>query len=289
MSSRHKSKERSNVVYLDNRTEKPSQFIYIDYQFDPVNDTLHTLSMRFGVAITELKRINSLQNERDIYALKTVKIPVKPNSIHTEKFSDQLKYTDQMPTRLSNSALLNLENEFSTGASSNAANENSQDEDVASSNGGEDLVYIVDRGLDDNLIAETEFISDTTSLLNSQAMSSLDLAVHDTRVKTKQSKEAKKFLKKLDNSLASLKNQNNELLTNVTKNSDQLLPIQTCSYIVERRQNGTARTKKGLINMNVRDTLILACIVVVLVPLLFIIYRYIYISEHTGNSIKPKT
>jgi hypothetical protein len=288
MSSRLKSKERVNP-YSDNPIEVPSQFIYIEYPLDPAVDSLHTLSMRFGVSITDLKRINSLQNDRDVYALKTVKIPVKPNSIHTEKYAGQLKYSDQIVSRLATGALFNQDLDYQSNAGSNL--DSNDDEDKST---GEDVVYMVDRARDGNLIAETEFIDDapTTSLLLNDGLSSninmySDVLTQPRNSTTKQAREAKKYLKKFDNKLESLKNQNNELL-NVMKNSEQLVPIQTCSYLVERQQfHADDKQRSGLFNLNVRDTLILACIVVVLAPLLFIVYRYIWITEHTGNSLKP--
>jgi hypothetical protein len=285
MSSRLKSKERTNV-YSDYPVESPSLFIYIEYPLDPSVDSLHTLSMRFGVSITDLKRINSLQNDRDVYALKTVKIPVKPNSIHTEKYANQLKYSDQIVSRLATGTLLNQDLDYQSNPGSNV--DSNDDEDKSA---GED---IVDRNRDGHLIAETEFMDDrsTAPLLNSNndgLSSNIDM-YSDVLLQPKSSsatKQAKKYLKKFDNKLESLKNQNNELLS-VMKNSEQLVPIQTCSYLVERQQFQTdVKQRSGLFNLNVRDTLILACIVVVLAPLLFIVYRYIWIKEHTGNSLKP--
>ena len=101
MSQRLRSSERK-AVYSDNPNQQlQNQFIYIE---QPVNkeDTLIVFSMKFNVTIPELKRINSLLNDRDIYALSAIKIPIKPNSIFFHQFHDQLKYGDINMTRLTN-------------------------------------------------------------------------------------------------------------------------------------------------------------------------------------------
>ena len=175
--------------------------------------------------------------------------------------------------------------------------DSSNDDEERSTN--EDIIYIVDHSAStlDHLMAQTEFMEDAgstsrTSLLHAnETRTSINLTDGGSgaiKSKAKQSKEAKKYLRKLDSNLESLKTQNNELLS-VIKNSgvvEQLVPIQTCSYLVETRYNEKL-SAKGLFSMNARDTIILACIVVVVVPLMFIVYRYIYIAEHTGLDIKP--
>lgn len=278
MTSRVKSKERSSNSYAE--TSFDTQFIYIEYELDPTKDSLHTLSMQFGVSISDLKRINSLINDRDIYALKTVKIPVKPNSIHTEKYSSQLKYSDQIVTRLTTSTNQDV------GGDDNTSVSNDEEEKMSATPSDEDLVH-VDRTSDGKLIVETELLIDDDDDMDNDTRIPLlghndpPARVHHSREKTRNYKEVKKYLKKFDNKLDVLKSQNNELLI---KNNEQLVPIQTCSYRVERQQQAlTSRRKKGLVNMNVRDTMILACIVVVLAPLVFLFYRYIYITEHTGK------
>ena len=84
--------------------------------------------------------------------------------------------------------------------------------------------------------------------------------------------------------MESLKTQNNEILSNVIKSQEsddgKLIPISNISYYVENRSNNKMNgslfsSKKSLINLNVRDTLIIACIVIVLFPLGIILYRFV--------------
>merc|ERR1712154_678663 len=44
------------------------------------SDTLTTLSLKYNVPLAELKRVNNIINEAEFYALKRLKIPVKPAS-----------------------------------------------------------------------------------------------------------------------------------------------------------------------------------------------------------------
>jgi hypothetical protein len=287
MSSRlNKSRERNSPgSYFSDSSfgNGEPQYIYIEYLLDPSVDSLHKLSMEFCVSITDLKRINSLQNDRDVYALKTVKIPVKPNSIHTEKYAGQLKYSDQIVSRLAaGSAPLHQELDStvnSNGGGSSSANADSNDDEDRSAS--DDAAYTVGRGRDGALMAESEFTTEeSTALL-------LDSNEHD-RMPRATAKETKKYFKKIDTNLKSLKNQNNELITGIMSNTEQLVPIQTCSYMVEREQYlNESNRHKGLINVNVRHILIWACIIAIIAPIFVILYRYIYITEHTGASLKP--
>jgi hypothetical protein len=255
--------------------EPRPQFIYIDYELEN-NDTLLSLSIKFGVSIGDLKRINVIQNDRELSALKLIRIPIKPNSIHTETFKDRIKYSDQVVTRLNTSLpYSNLEIDyFSDNGSANVNSDDDKsqtDETVTTAN----LIGLDSHG---TLIAQTDFIDEdpTISLLNN---TNDQPKIH----KSKQAKEVKKLLKQFDNNLESLKTQNNELY----KQTELLVPIQTCSYIVESRNSLLVQKKKGILNFNLRDTLILACIIVVLAPLLFLIYRYTYIKEHTELQQQP--
>ncbi|XP_066587544.1 lysM and putative peptidoglycan-binding domain-containing protein 4 [Prorops nasuta] len=47
-------------------------------------DTLQALSLRYSCTISELKRINKIHKENEIYALRSIKVPVKAFSILTE-------------------------------------------------------------------------------------------------------------------------------------------------------------------------------------------------------------
>ena len=52
------------------------------------SDTLKTLSLKYNIPISELKRVNNIINEAEFYALKRLKIPVKPTSFLTDLLPD---------------------------------------------------------------------------------------------------------------------------------------------------------------------------------------------------------
>uniref|UniRef100_A0A2P2I1S3 LysM and peptidoglycan-binding domain-containing protein 3-like n=1 Tax=Hirondellea gigas TaxID=1518452 RepID=A0A2P2I1S3_9CRUS len=43
-------------------------------------ETLCTIAINYRISVSELKRVNRLQNDSDFYALSSIKIPVRPNS-----------------------------------------------------------------------------------------------------------------------------------------------------------------------------------------------------------------
>ncbi|XP_054859045.1 lysM and putative peptidoglycan-binding domain-containing protein 4 [Eublepharis macularius] len=48
------------------------------------DDTLNKLALQYGCKVADIKRINNFIREQDLYALKSIKIPVKVNGILTE-------------------------------------------------------------------------------------------------------------------------------------------------------------------------------------------------------------
>ena len=48
------------------------------------SDTLHSLSLKYNVQLSELKRVNNILQESEFFALKRIKIPVKPSSLLTD-------------------------------------------------------------------------------------------------------------------------------------------------------------------------------------------------------------
>jgi LysM repeat protein len=274
MSSRLKSKERNTDSAQTSYQQQP-QFVYIDYELANT-DTLHNLSMKFGVSIIDLKRLNSLQNDRDIYALKHLKIPIKPNSFQSELYAGQLKYSDTILTRLTNGdfePLVLVDSNKTTDVESNEEDNKSLDEVTTKTR---------------NLIAETNFggseimndyENESTSLLLDS-----DQTVRNANVSVKkQAHEARRYFKKMDNKLESLINQNQEII-NVVKNKhkpemENLVPISNISYSVETRSKKSKMTN-SFFNFNVRDILIIALLVIIIVPLVILFYRYVYIKEH---------
>ncbi|KAF5307612.1 hypothetical protein FQR65_LT06768 [Abscondita terminalis] len=64
------------------------------------NDTLQALSIRYHCPIAELKRLNNIHRENEIFARKTVKVPVRPFSIalasvHTSGSNSPNETTDK--------------------------------------------------------------------------------------------------------------------------------------------------------------------------------------------------
>lgn len=282
MSNRLRSRERNTTTYTNEAfvSTEPStsqSFMYIDYNLSP-DETLHTISMKFGVNIVDLKRINSLQNDRDVYALKIIKIPIKPNSIHSEHFADQIKYGSSQMNRLNSNALLNADPvEPSKTPSLDSEDDKSTEEfnsPIGYDQNGEILAQsnFIEIRNEDEYEATTALLQESNELISKQIVKP-----------NKQTKEAKRFLKKLDNNLESLKSLNNELITAVKSTHEpdieQLVPVSNASYSIETR-SGKPGAKSGLFQCSVRDVLIIACIVVILLPLVIFFYRFLYIKEH---------
>ncbi|XP_056425217.1 lysM and putative peptidoglycan-binding domain-containing protein 4 [Hyla sarda] len=52
------------------------------------NDNLNKLALQYGCKVADIKRINNFLTEQDMYALKTIKIPVKVHSVLTERYEE---------------------------------------------------------------------------------------------------------------------------------------------------------------------------------------------------------
>ncbi|KAF7997497.1 hypothetical protein HCN44_006068 [Aphidius gifuensis] len=65
------------------------------------DDTLQSLSLRYRCTISELKRINNIHRENEIFARRTIKVPVQPYSFLTEtNATDLLGIDDKAPELL---------------------------------------------------------------------------------------------------------------------------------------------------------------------------------------------
>ncbi|MBN3287835.1 LYSM4 protein, partial [Polyodon spathula] len=51
-------------------------------------DNLNKLALQYGCKVADIKRVNNLIREQDLYALKVIKIPVKKHSVLTETSND---------------------------------------------------------------------------------------------------------------------------------------------------------------------------------------------------------
>lgn len=279
MTARFQPKE--SEVFMKRNPSLEFKFVYIDYVLTS-EDSLQSLSFKFGVPITDLKRINFLQNDRDIYALKSIKIPIKPFSLLAEQYANQLKYSDTNLNRLNDNSLDFETHEVNSNpadSENEVLNENS-DSDHAMPQ--QSQTKIVGYDTNNDLIAETDLMNSymdanaTTSLLANQETTFTNESYD--KIKKQQSKEAKKFFKKMDNEVKSLKTQNTELIANVQRahssDVEQLIPISNISYSIESRQNNFSSGKGLKMNLNVRDLLIIACLIVVFFPIAILIYEY---------------
>ncbi|KAK7152195.1 hypothetical protein R3I94_008499 [Phoxinus phoxinus] len=60
-------------------------------------DNLSKLALQYGCKVADIKRVNNLFQEQDMYALKSIKIPVKKHSLLTEANSE-LRNPQQRPS-----------------------------------------------------------------------------------------------------------------------------------------------------------------------------------------------
>ncbi|XP_034032439.1 lysM and putative peptidoglycan-binding domain-containing protein 4 [Thalassophryne amazonica] len=51
-------------------------------------DSLNKLALQYGCKVADIKRANNLMQEQDLFALKSIKIPVQKHSFLTESFTD---------------------------------------------------------------------------------------------------------------------------------------------------------------------------------------------------------
>ncbi|XP_070764171.1 lysM and putative peptidoglycan-binding domain-containing protein 4 [Enoplosus armatus] len=51
-------------------------------------DNLNKLALQYGCKVADIKRVNNLMQEQDLFALKSIKIPVKKHSFLTETYTD---------------------------------------------------------------------------------------------------------------------------------------------------------------------------------------------------------
>lgn len=257
MNNRFRPKEFN---YKDLKETSLTQYLYIDYNLIE-DETLHTISMKFGISIADLKRINNLQNDRDIYALKFLKIPIKPNSYYSEKYASQLKIADYPITRLNSNNLLSI----------NLETNSLESEDDKSS---EDLNQANNPNDKEECENATTNEADSTSL-NIPLLNELGFDNEQSAKHSNQTKKAKKYLKKFDHKIESLKNHNDQLLNSVQ--DQNLIQVPNATYY---REKSSDLKTKGVFNLSSRDILIIAVVIVVLLPLSIFFYRILYLKEH---------
>ncbi|KAM7396681.1 hypothetical protein PAMP_019705 [Pampus punctatissimus] len=60
-------------------------------------DSLNKLALQYGCKVADIKRVNNLIQEQDLFALKSIKIPVQKHSLLTETYSDLNDPQKEMP------------------------------------------------------------------------------------------------------------------------------------------------------------------------------------------------
>ncbi|XP_005933097.1 lysM and putative peptidoglycan-binding domain-containing protein 4 [Haplochromis burtoni] len=61
------------------------------------DDNLSKLALQYGCKVADIKRVNNLMQEQDLFALKFIKIPVQQHSFLTETFSNPSDPQEEMP------------------------------------------------------------------------------------------------------------------------------------------------------------------------------------------------
>ncbi|XP_066953013.1 lysM and putative peptidoglycan-binding domain-containing protein 3-like [Macrobrachium rosenbergii] len=76
-------------------TDTPVRFVseYEQLVNRPIKsgETLRSISLKYRVPLSELKRINNIMQENEFFALNTLKIPVKANSVLAEMLEEEQK------------------------------------------------------------------------------------------------------------------------------------------------------------------------------------------------------
>ncbi|KAL6106792.1 lysmd4 [Pungitius sinensis] len=60
-------------------------------------DNLNKLALQYGCKVADIKRVNNLMQEQDLFALKYIKIPVQKHSFLTEMYTDLSDPREEMP------------------------------------------------------------------------------------------------------------------------------------------------------------------------------------------------
>lgn len=182
------------------RRQPRDQTIECDIQ---PSDTLQTLSLKYNIPVAELKRVNNIFKEAEFFALKRIKIPVKPTSllndllpgVHSEesKVSDGW-YVDHRD--LSNTMSSSMSSPVSSGFSSPCSE--------ANDSGGARL-HVKTLGIGDTAFSES-----------------------------KDKKKVKKFLKDMDKDLKRIREKQSSLNGDVAEAIDttetRIYPLKSSSF-----------------------------------------------------------
>ncbi|XP_071777387.2 lysM and putative peptidoglycan-binding domain-containing protein 4 [Centroberyx gerrardi] len=67
-------------------------------------DNLNKLALQYGCKVADIKRVNNLIQEQDLFALKLIKIPVQKHSFLTESYTDLSDPQQEMPNSSSSTS-----------------------------------------------------------------------------------------------------------------------------------------------------------------------------------------
>ncbi|XP_054476464.1 lysM and putative peptidoglycan-binding domain-containing protein 4 [Anoplopoma fimbria] len=60
-------------------------------------DNLNKLALQYGCKVADIKRVNNLMQEQDLFALKSIKIPVQKHSFLTDMYANPSDPQEEMP------------------------------------------------------------------------------------------------------------------------------------------------------------------------------------------------
>ncbi|XP_059714609.1 lysM and putative peptidoglycan-binding domain-containing protein 4 [Haemorhous mexicanus] len=91
--SEESSEEELNVMELRPRgkeqqrgsapRDRPGDVVLLERELTE-EDSLNKLALQYGCKVADIKRVNNFIREQDLYALKSIKIPVRPHGLLTE-------------------------------------------------------------------------------------------------------------------------------------------------------------------------------------------------------------
>jgi hypothetical protein len=268
------------------------QLCYIEIPISST-DTLHSLSMKFGVSIINLKRINSLHNERDMFALKLFKVPIKPYSMLADEYKDKLKFADINLTRLNSIGRLDIDRDdyYKNDLQDKDASDYESDyADMGIVN--ESFLNEYTKTKDENNDVDIDLAEDPNSiklsLLSNKISGESTLPKTSTTTATTKKKikkdEAQNYFKKLDSNMKIFKENTNELVLNSIQDtpgtSESLIQIADLSYTVERgsfnnqRLNHLNNYNDSYKCISWRDLMGISCMIIILIPITYLIYHY---------------
>ncbi|XP_041984459.1 lysM and putative peptidoglycan-binding domain-containing protein 3 isoform X2 [Aricia agestis] len=140
-------------------------------------DTLQAIALRFHCSISELKRINQIHKDNEIFAKRTIKVPVTPYSVLTELIPTQPP-EPQPSTSSDNATSLNMQSLLQNSQSMQNQSNTPKDVDLAL----DCNAMILNSTIAPSVIPftdseQTDFVSEDTQLLPSKEKVSVETVV----------------------------------------------------------------------------------------------------------------